>query len=129
MEPYTFLDKTYGDKNIYTTVRDMLKWDQALYSHFVSPQIKTAAFQPYCPEKKGMLNYGLGWRMFLLDSLPKIIYHNGWWHGNNSCFYRVVTDSLTIIIQGNRMNNNIYQVNPLVERLTSLRFSPEEEIR
>ena len=27
-----FLEATYGDKNIYSTPRDMLKWDQALYT-------------------------------------------------------------------------------------------------
>ena len=29
---YDFLDATYGDKNIYTTPQDLLKWDQALYT-------------------------------------------------------------------------------------------------
>jgi len=126
MEPYTFLDQTYGDKNVYSTVRDMLKWDQALYTDFISENIKSKAFSPTSFEKKEVSNYGMGWRMYLLDSTKKIIYHNGWWHGNNSCFYRVITDSLTIIIQGNRMNKKIYHVNPLVEMLTSLRFPPPE---
>ena len=27
---YDFLDATYGDKNVYTTPQDLLKWDQAL---------------------------------------------------------------------------------------------------
>jgi CubicO group peptidase (beta-lactamase class C family) len=127
MEPYTFLDQTYGDKNIYSTVGDMLKWDQALYSGFISENILAKSFEPTSFEKKGISHYGRGWRMYLLDSTSKIIYHNGWWHGNNSCFYRAITDSLTIIIQGNRMNKNIYHVNPLVEMLTNLRFPPPEK--
>ena len=127
MEPFTFLDQTYGDKNVYSTVRDMLKWDQALYTDFISPKMKQKAFTPTSFEKKEISNYGMGWRMYLLDSTKKIIYHNGWWHGNNSCFYRVITDSLTIIIQGNRMNKKIYHVNPLVEMLTPLRFPPPEK--
>src|SRR5262249_42581573 len=29
---FDFLDAVYGDKNVYTTPRDLLKWDQALYT-------------------------------------------------------------------------------------------------
>jgi CubicO group peptidase (beta-lactamase class C family) len=29
---FDFLDATYGDKNIYTTPQDLLKWEQALYT-------------------------------------------------------------------------------------------------
>ena len=122
MESSTFLDQTYGDKNIYSTVRDMLKWDQAFYTDFFSDEIKKKAFTPTSFEKKGINNYGMGWRMYVLDSTKKIIYHNGWWHSNNSCFYRAITDSVSIIILGNKMNNRIYHVQPLVERLTQLRF-------
>lgn len=125
-EPFTFLDQTYGDKNIYSTVRDMLKWDQALYTDFVSKDLLEKAFEITSIEQEGSNHYGRGWRLHLLDSTTKVIYHNGWWHGNNSCFYRVITESLTIIIQGNRMNKNIYKAKPLVELLTNLRFSSIE---
>lgn len=125
-EALTWLDETYGDKNIYSTVRDLLKWDQALYSHqLFDKAILDSAFTPYSFEKPGIHNYGLGWRMYTLPSDKKIIYHNGWWHGNNSCFYRIITDSLTIIVLGNKMNRNIYRVKPLIEATTSLRFSYE----
>lgn len=123
MEPFTWLDETYGDKNIYSTVRDLLKWDQAFYSNqLIRADLLQAAFTPYSFEKPGIHNYGFGWRMYTLPE-KKIIYHNGWWHGNNACFYRIVSDSLTIIILGNRMNRNIYRVKPLIESLTSLRFT------
>jgi CubicO group peptidase (beta-lactamase class C family) len=128
MEAYTWMDETVGDKNIYSTPRDLLKWDQALYSHqILSPAMKDSAFKPYSFEKPGIHNYGLGWRMYTLPQNKTIVYHNGWWHGNNSCFYRVITDSLTIIILGNKMNQNIYRVKPLIEKVTDLRFSYGEE--
>ena len=126
-EAFTYLDVTYGDKNIYSTVRDLLKWDQALYSNKLFKQATLdSAFQPYSFEKPGIHNYGLGWRMYSLANDKKIIYHNGWWHGNNSTFYRVVPDSVTIIILGNKFNRNIYRVKPLIEALTPLRFSYED---
>jgi hypothetical protein len=65
--------------------------------------------------------------MYTLANDNKIIYHNGWWHGNNSTFYRVLPDSVTIIILGNKFNRNIYKVKPLIEALTSLRFSYDDD--
>ena len=129
-EAYTWMDETVGDKNIYSTPRDLLKWDQALYSNqLLSSAIKDSAFKPYSFERPGIHNYGLGWRMYTLPQNKNIIYHNGWWHGNNSCFYRIITDSVTIIVLGNKMNQNIYRVKPLIEALTPLRFSydPSQE--
>lgn len=123
-EAYTWMDETVGDKNIYSTPRDLLKWDQALYGNqLLSQAMKDSAFKPYSFEKPGIHNYGLGWRMYTLPANKTIVYHNGWWHGNNSCFYRVTTDSLTIIVLGNKMNQNIYKVKPLIEAATRLRFS------
>ncbi|HEX4957199.1 MAG TPA: serine hydrolase domain-containing protein [Lacibacter sp.] len=128
MEGYTWMDETVGDKNIYSTPRDLLKWDQSLYSHqILSAAIKDSAFKPYSFEKPGIHNYGLGWRMYTLPQNKTIVYHNGWWHGNNSCFYRVTSDSLTIIVLGNKMNQNIYRIKPLIEKLTDLRFSYDDE--
>ncbi|MFY7840791.1 MAG: serine hydrolase domain-containing protein [Lacibacter sp.] len=127
-EAFTFLDLVYGDKNIYSTVRDLLKWDQALYTNKLFKQSTLdSAFQPYSFERPGIHNYGFGWRMYTLPHDKKIIYHNGWWHGNNATFYRVLPDSLTIIILGNKFNRNIYRVKPLIESLTDLRFSYEAE--
>jgi CubicO group peptidase (beta-lactamase class C family) len=123
-EAITFLDDTYGDKNICSTPRDLLKWDQALYQNTMfSKETLEAAFTPYSFEKPGTHNYGLGWRMYLLKKNKKLIYHNGWWHGSNACFYRIVSDGITLITIGNRMNTNIYKVKPLVEAISSVRFS------
>lgn len=113
---FDYLDLVYGDKNVYSTVRDLLKWDQALYGNGSFKQATLdSAFAPRSFEKPGIRNYGLGWRMFCYPTGKKIIYHNGWWHGNNSVLTRLVQDSATIIILGNKRNNRIYRVKPLVE--------------
>lgn len=128
MEKLDWLDETVGDKNIYSTPRDLLKWDQALYTdQLISKSLREAAFTPYSFEKPGIHNYGFGWRMYTLPQNKTILYHNGWWHGNNSCFYRVVTDSITIIALSNRFNKNTYRVRPLIEAMTPLRFTYEGE--
>ena len=113
-EPFTFLDGVYGDKNIYSTPRDMLKWDIGLSSgHLFKPETLEAAYTGYSNEKPGVRNYGLGWRLYLYPNKKKIIYHNGWWHGNNTVFTRLIQDSATVIILGNKYNRRIYDAKKL----------------
>lgn len=102
------LDCIYGDKNIYSTPKDLLLWDQSLYQNtFVTKATYEDATQPTSHERPGVHNYGAGWRL-LLNPDAKVVYHNGWWHGNNTCFTRLVQDTATIIILGNKFNRNIY---------------------
>ncbi|MEO6611192.1 MAG: serine hydrolase domain-containing protein [Chitinophagaceae bacterium] len=106
---YDFLDATYGDKNIYTTPEDLLKWDQALYTdQVIRPSLLDSAFAPYSFEKATVHNYGLGWRLQLLPNGKKVVYHFGKWHGSNAAFARLIDEKATIIILGNRFNRNIY---------------------
>ncbi|MEZ5047752.1 MAG: serine hydrolase domain-containing protein [Chitinophagaceae bacterium] len=110
LQPDMHLDGVLGDKGIYSSVRDLYKWDQALYTNkLIKYSTLQEAFKPYSFEKPGVKNYGLGWRMFNYDDGTKIVYHNGWWHGNNTCFYRFIQDNFTIIVLGNRFNKNIYR--------------------
>ena len=106
---FDFLDATYGDKNIYSTPRDLLKWDQALYSGQILRQsLLDSAFAPCSFEKASVHNYGLGWRLQLLPNGKKVIYHFGKWHGNNAAFARLPDEKVTIIILGNRFTRRIY---------------------
>jgi CubicO group peptidase (beta-lactamase class C family) len=108
---FDHFDLTYGDKNIYSTPRDLLKWDQVLYTYqLIDKELLEAAFSPYSFERPGTHNYGLGWRLELLPNGKKIIYHFGRWHGNNSAFTRLTDENVTIIILGNKFNRSIYSV-------------------
>lgn len=116
MEPYTFLDQGFGDKNVYSTPEDMLKWDQALYTNQIfSKETLEEAYTPYSNERPGIRNYGFGWRMNIFPDGKKVIYHNGWWHGNNTVFIRSIQDSVTIIVLGNKYDRNIYQAKKIAE--------------
>lgn len=106
-----FSDGTYGDKNVYSTPRDLLKWDQSLYTNqLLSQQMLDSAFTPYSNEKKSIHNYGLGWRMLIYPNGKKIIYHNGRWHGFNSAFARLVDEKVTIIMLCNKFNKSVYNI-------------------
>ena len=120
--PFKFekLDCVYGDKNVYSTVRDLLKWDKALYNEsFVSARTLSMAFEGYSYEKRGEHNYGLGWRLIEKPE-GRIVYHNGWWHGNNTVFSRLIKDTATIIIIGNKYNSNIYKASKMSSVFTGV---------
>lgn len=105
--PNTFQDGVYGDKGIFTTPRDLFKWDQALYSDdFINEEEKTEAFTPRLQAgiKK---NYGLGWRIKCYPNGEKYVYHTGWWHGYQGIFSRYIKDDFTVIILSNRYISGI----------------------
>ena len=109
------LDYVYGDKNIYSTPKDLLTWDRALSANLIcNKQVLRQAYQPYSNEKPGIKNYGLGWRMNIYPNGKKVIFHNGWWHGNNAAFIRLPDEDATIIVIGNRYTRNIYKAYQMV---------------
>lgn len=106
---FDFLDATYGDKNVYTTPQDLLKWDQALYTdQIIEKALLDSTFAPHSFEKQSVHNYGLGWRLQILPNGKKVVYHFGKWHGSNAAFARLLDEKATIIIIGNRFNRAIY---------------------
>jgi CubicO group peptidase (beta-lactamase class C family) len=108
------LDKVYGDKNIFSSPEDLLKWDRLLSSElYLTKATLAEAYKPYSNEKAGVRNYGLGWRMYNFPH-KKIIYHNGWWHGSNAVFIRLLDEDATIIVIGNKYNRNIYKAKELI---------------
>ena len=107
--PYDRLDLIYGDKNVYTTPRDLLNFSKALFAeNFLREDLKKMVFEPHSNEKPGVNNYGLGFRMKIFDNNEKLTYHNGWWHGTNSVFAHLLKSNVTIIAIGNKYSNRVY---------------------
>ena len=108
---YDFLDNVYGDKNIYSTPRDLLKFDLATYSKdYLNPELYEDAFKGYSYEHKGTKNYGLGIRMHEWETGEKLLYHNGWWHGNTSSYVTLKKDTVTIVALSNKFSYKPYKV-------------------
>ncbi len=127
-EGLTYLDTGFGDKNIYSSPEDLLKWDQALYTNQLFRKTTLeAAYMPYSNEKPGIRNYGYGWRMNVYPDGKKIIYHNGWWHGNNTVFIRMIQDSVTIIVLGNKYNRSIYDAKKMAAIFQSSAIMEDDE--
>ena len=102
-------DLIYGDKNIYTTPRDLFNFSKALFSKdFLPKELMEKIFEPYSNEKKGVNNYGLGFRLKIFDEGKKLTYHNGWWHGSNTVFIHLRESKTTIIALSNKYSRKIY---------------------
>jgi beta-lactamase len=107
--PLDQYDLIYGDKNIYTTPRDLFNFSKALFSKdFLPKELMEKIFEPYSNEKKGVNNYGLGFRLKIFDEGKKLTYHNGWWHGSNTVFIHLRESKTTIIALSNKYSRKIY---------------------
>lgn len=117
---WDYLDGTYGDKNIYTTARDLLKLDKALYSdNFISKALKMEMYKGYSYEKNGQNNYGLAIRMVEPKNGEGNLYtfHNGWWRGNRSSYVTLRQDTITIICFNNHNSQLAYKTKELAPKL------------
>ena len=114
---YTYLDNIYGDKNIYSTPRDLLKFDMATYNKtFLNKKLYKQIFKGYSYESKGTRNYGLGIRINEWENGKKMFYHNGWWHGNTAAYIKLIDEKTTIICLSNKYTLKTYKI----KLLTSL---------
>ncbi len=109
-----YLDGIYGDKNIYSTPRDLLKFDKARYApFFLNPDLLKKVYTGYSNEHKGQRNYGLGVRMTEYENGETFYYHNGWWHGNTSSFLNLRKEKVTVIVLSNKFTKKTYQTKKL----------------
>jgi CubicO group peptidase (beta-lactamase class C family) len=111
---FTPYDGVSGDKGIYSTIEDMYKWDLGLkQGRILSDSMMRQAYTPFSRDSRNQKFYGLGWRLSRMEDGSYLPYHNGWWHGNNTVFWRNVRDNSSIIILGNKYNRGIYHIDPV----------------
>ncbi|WP_017434438.1 serine hydrolase domain-containing protein [Saccharococcus caldoxylosilyticus] len=106
-----------GGYGLYSTVEDLYRWDQALYTNkLVSYKSLQSIFTPY------QENYGYGWaiqQMKIGDSSHTYISHYGDINGFCGNMFRFVNDHLTVIVLSNL---NITPVSWIGKNLASLFF-------
>lgn len=104
------LETVYGDKNIYSTPRDLLKFHQAVASEdYLNPSLIKEVFKGYSYERKGTRNYGLGIRMMEWNDGKQFFYHNGWWHGNTTSYVDLRDENVVIIALSNKYTTMTYK--------------------
>jgi N-acyl-D-amino-acid deacylase len=118
-------DGIVGDGNVYSSVEDLYKWDQALYTDKL---VKKATFQEAITP--GKLNngeatkYGYGWGIV---EPGKIVSHTGCWVGFGTIIIRYIDKNQTIILLDNSSNfqahglvRNIWEEKPITLPTTHL---------
>ncbi len=98
---YDPLNWIYGDGNVNTTIEDMVKWDQALYTEkLVKQSTLRQAFTSGKLNNGRAIGYGFGWRVakrFGLNCLS----HGGLWVGFASYIMRFPDQHFTVIVLSN----------------------------
>jgi hypothetical protein len=128
MQAVDFLDGVYGDKNMYSTARDILKMDIATYSKdFLSKNARKEIYKGYSYEKAGSRNYGLGMRMVEVPNKKPYFFHTGWWHGNTGCYATLRGDTVCIVAISNAYTKSVYRIHQLSQLFEGYPFEKEEE--
>jgi CubicO group peptidase (beta-lactamase class C family) len=98
-----------GASGLVSTVKDLLLWDQALYSNtLLSEQYESMIFTPHVTQR--VPYYGYGWYIADLDIAGKskrIYFHTG---GGTSIIFRSVTDRQTVILLNNLRSDKLYDI-------------------
>jgi len=93
------MQQPYSAGSLYSTVEDLLKWDQALYTDRVLPEpARTAMFTPFKD------NYAYGWAIQLPDRATSgrlQVGHGGGINGFSTMITRVPSDRVTVIVLSN----------------------------
>lgn len=123
-KPDFYLNGVTGDKGVFSTTEDLLRFDLALKSEeLISRESIKDMYEPRSKFDSKGLSYGLGWRINNNYDF-EVIYHNGWWRGYRSYFLRVPEKDLTVIILTNTVRGSFLKpkdlmglVKPLINTL------------
>jgi CubicO group peptidase (beta-lactamase class C family) len=110
-----------GDGGIYSSVSDLVKWDQALYTtKLVSRKTLNLAFTPASQTDEPGVAYGFGWMLGEYRG-TKEIWHSGNSRGFTTRIARYPEKHFAVIILTNR---NEADLKPLPRKIFDLYFQP-----
>jgi len=113
--PADFVDMSipYAAGGLYSTVEDLYRWDQALYTDKLIPKnLRDMMFTPFAltSDRNGLrYGYGYGWGIGEEDN-HLLVSHEGGINGFHSVIARYPNDKIVIIILGNRQDMNLFEM-------------------
>jgi len=105
-----------GDGGIFSTVDDLFKWDQALYTDKLVRQSTLA--EAFAPGKvsEGSSTYGFGWNI-AEDGSGKYVWHTGSQAGFRAFIERRLTPRITVIMVTNKGNSKRVEINAAIQNI------------
>ncbi len=122
----TPFDGVVGDGNIYSSVEDLYKWEQSLYTEkLVKKETLQEAFQPVKLKDGNSYPYGFGW--FITEDKEQYYWHTGGWTGFSNLIYRDTKNKRTLILLssgsndwGSEVASDFFEGKPIIFPTTSL---------
>lgn len=91
-----------GDGGIYSSLNDLYKWDQALYTDSViDEKYLIESLTPGITSDGTEFSYGYGWHLEKRYN-TKVVYHTGSTRGFRNIIYRIPEKHFTVVILTNR---------------------------
>ncbi len=115
-----------GDGGIYTSVNDLFKWDQSLYTGKLLPlKMIRESFTRGTLNDGKKIDYGYGWHLkkFLGH---EIVYHSGETRGFRNVIYRIPDLKFTVILLTNRNEGDTIS---LAEKMVSIYLNKEVQVQ
>jgi CubicO group peptidase (beta-lactamase class C family) len=108
-----------GGGGIFSTVADLYKWDQALFTNKLVPtSIIMEAFTPYKFNSGTLGKYGFGWNIYHRNNGDTVVRHAGQFTGYLSIITRNITRRETILLLTNVTGNE--DVSTLIALMTQI---------
>jgi CubicO group peptidase (beta-lactamase class C family)/microsomal dipeptidase-like Zn-dependent dipeptidase len=102
-----------GDGGIYSSTRDLARWDAALYDdRLLRRQSRELAFTPATHTDNPSIDYGFGWRI-----TGETLWHSGETRGFRNVIVRYPERKLTVIVLTNRNDPEPYPLALAIARL------------
>lgn len=118
---------TRPDGGIYSTPRDMLKWERGLAKgEVVSDSLLRLAYSPlidvaasnYCDyQKRPFTSYGLGWFIDSTPGRPTKVYHTGDNGGFQAYVAKYPSEELSIIVLENRNDRDRWEMAQAIDSI------------
>lgn len=103
----------FGDGGIFSTVEDLFKWDQALYTEqLVKQSTLSQAFSPGAV-REGGTTYGFGWNITMSED-GTTVWHTGNTAGFRAYIQRNLDAHATVIILTNKGNSRRIEIGKAV---------------
>ncbi|MCI0706672.1 MAG: beta-lactamase family protein [Ignavibacteriae bacterium] len=112
---WTFADQSstsavLGDGGIYSSINDLARWDQSLYTERLLPRsVLETAMSATTPTDTSAYSYGYGWYIGSRHNM-KTVFHTGSSRGFRNAIVRIPDERFTVVILTNRNEGNPVEI-------------------